>query len=82
MTTQITLCVRASDSARPKVWYADRPTRELGTLGGDHSWINDLNSQGEAVGVARGGVQFAGRCGDLDRTESVTGRALEKQGRG
>jgi uncharacterized membrane protein len=34
------------------IWYAAGGVRQLGTLGGEHSWIRDLNSNGEAVGLS------------------------------
>jgi uncharacterized membrane protein len=43
-------CSRPDGCQRAVIWYADGSSRELGTLGGDISWVRDINSAGEAVG--------------------------------
>ena len=50
---QVSITCRLTEGCgRGMIWYADGRVRELGTLGGDHSWVYDVNSNGEAVGVS------------------------------
>jgi probable HAF family extracellular repeat protein len=45
-------CGLAGGCQRAVIWYAASAARDLGTLGGQHSWSNDINAQGEVVGVS------------------------------
>jgi uncharacterized membrane protein len=43
-------CGSDNDCQRATIWYAGGGSRQLGTLGGNDSWVRDINSNGEVVG--------------------------------
>jgi uncharacterized membrane protein len=43
-------CVLADGCSRAVIWPVGGGSSELGTLGGAHSWADDINSNGEVVG--------------------------------
>jgi uncharacterized membrane protein len=45
-------CGPDTDCNRAVIWYAAGGSRQLGTLGGDHSYGNDVNGNGEVVGMS------------------------------
>jgi uncharacterized membrane protein len=50
---QVTIaCALESGCQRTVIWYANGGLTELGTLGGEHSWSRDINTQQEVVGVS------------------------------
>lgn len=71
-------CALADGCQRGAIWYAGGGSRELGTLGGDHSWIRGINSTGEVVGLSTlpGGTNTAYFwSGSLGMIQLPTGHA-------
>ena len=45
-------CALADGCQRGVIWYVAGGSLQLGTLGGAHSWIQDINVSGEVVGLS------------------------------
>jgi len=53
LTGYVTIgCALAAGCQQAAIWYAAGSSRHLATLGGAHSWANDINAAGEVVGMS------------------------------